>query len=291
MQRTVILDNCFLNWLWKFDSFCQRQGFPPGQLPLDGLDHLLARGCTLLLPNEVLKEATHSKVGRLGMSMSLDAQPYLDQRLLDPDQPFAQGNPLFCAWLRNKLIQTELVSFARSEDYLKAERSGALKGKICLVADRAPEGLGGVERLDIRPEIPMDGDSEIVNLAQRMHDSNGPEAPRVVVLSNDRGLKEDLDKLPGHRFNTFNGYSYMEMLPLTGFTRDFHAFPKALAMFNTVDDKHILYRPSSETYTILNRTMKQWGLSRFAPGPQAPQSHAEGLAQRSVAAKHSEGRA
>ncbi|MFM9890067.1 MAG: hypothetical protein ACKVOE_05405 [Rickettsiales bacterium] len=280
MQRTVILDNCFLNWLWKFDSFCERQGIPKGQLPLDGLDHLLARGCTLLLPNEVLKEATHSKVGRLGMSMSLDAQPFLDQRFLDPDQPFAKGNPLFIAWLRNKLIQTELVTFANSADYLKAERAGALKGKICLVADRTPEGLGGVERLDIRPKIPMDGDSEILNLAQRMHDSDGTDAPRVVVLSNDGGLKRNLDKLPGHRFNTFDGYSYMEMLALTRFTNDFRRFPKALAMFNTVDDRHILNQPDSETHNILNRTMKEWGIGRFAPGPQAQVSHTQAAAHR-----------
>ncbi len=260
MQRTIMLDNSFLTWLDKFDSYCRvngyRYGLSKNKMPVEALDFLLEKGCNLVIPNEVLKEITAGNRGRIGMGMQ-DGAPYIAYHLLEDSFDPSRGNANVRAWLQEKLLDHRVDCIADGEEFWRYAESPAARGKVSCVAHESPPEGDGFEPYNKRDKT-MEGDDEIEILQALAPETDHPH----LLLSNDHLLNDRARGACPQTVNV-NGYSFIEMMALCGFVDDFALFPKLQQDMSKANGKKPLHKPSAATYRRLSDAVAEWGLHRF----------------------------
>lgn len=260
MQRTILLDTSFLSWLDKFDRYCRTNGYFHGlsrdKMPVEALDFLLAKGCNLVIPNEVLKEITDGKRGRIGMGMADDA-PYLDYHLIEDSFDPSRGNTNVRAWLQEKLLDHRVDYYGDADAFWKYAQGPKAAGRIAFVAYTQPPDGDGFEPHNKRDRN-LEGDDEIEILYATAPENSHPQ----LLLSNDHGLNDRARAACPATINV-NGYSFLEMIALTGFVDDFALFPKLVQSMNKNDAKGALPQPSGRTHRLMSDAVAEWGLHRF----------------------------
>lgn len=233
-------------------------------MPVDTLDFLLAKGCNLVIPNEVLKEITDGKRGRIGMGMA-DGAPYIDYHLLEESFDPSRGNANVRAWLQEKLLDHRVDCFADGETFWRHAQSPAAAGRVSCVAYIPPHEGDGFEPHNKRDRS-MEGDDEIEILYAMAPQDDHPQ----LLLSNDHKLNDRARTACPQAVNV-NGYSFIEMMALCGLVDDFTLYPKLLEGMSKSAGEKKLTRPSERTHRIISDTVAEWGLHRFrGPDGQPP---------------------
>ncbi len=284
MQRTIIMDTSFFTWLDQFDQFCRARGrflgLAPYQMPIEALDHLMAMGCHLVIPNEVLKELTHGRNGRIGISINAEGEAYLDHGLIAQNST-QHHNRNITDWLTEKLRDHKVDCYTNADDFWQHAQSDAAQGRISIAAYDTPIDGGGFESHERRDQN-MIGDYEIENLLACCPLRTQPK----LLLSTDYELNANARAAAPH-VRDVSGSTFMEMVALTGFIHDFTIFPKALAQFRRVAKNLPVDHPSSITHRIMRDVITEWGLNRFMTAEgERPSGFATTLQERQRLARN-----